>query len=210
MRIGFLVDGRSEYEGLPYLLRNCVSPHDLITGVFLAHVHPEGPAPLVANQLMKKVPVLRTRNINRLIVLLDHEANPLCPGERADEIESILNRRITSVGLPFDAKVVMKFRCLENWLLADMETLRAFVNTFEVSNAMANSIAPDKVDNISNPIQLIKQSCRSSRSYDKIFHAKMILSKANPERIAANSRSFRRFLRVIDNPIYSAQSRLPY
>ena len=209
MRIGFLVDGQSEYQGLPQLLNNCVSPHDLIKGVLLAHVHPEGPAPTVANQLMKKVPVLRTKNINRLIVLLDHETSQKCPGDRAEEIESNLNRRILSAGLGFDAKVVMKFRCLENWLLADVETLKSFGDTFDVSNAPVNLITPNKVDNIPNPIQLIKRCCRSVHSYDKISHSKLILSKANPEKIAENSRSFRRFLHLIDHPLYSTQSRIP-
>lgn len=205
VRIGFLVDGRSEYEALPEFLQRCQSPHELISRVLLAHVHPEGTPAQIAHQLMKKMPVLGSRQVDRVVVLLDHERHPQCAGTRASEIELHINQRLRQRSLAFEATVVVKYRSLENWLVADLDVLSEM---FDVSNRDRNRIAPNNADQV-NAIQVLNRSRSGSQRYEKIRHSKDILSRASPERIASNSRSFRRLLRVIEHPLYTSQSRNP-
>lgn len=205
MRIGFLVDGRSEYEALPEFLHRCRTPHELITRVLLANVHPEGPPAQIAYQLMKKMPVLASRQVDRVVVLLDHEKQPQCAGTWASEIELQINQRLRQTSLTFEATVVIKYRSLENWLVADVDVLSTM---FGLSNRDRNQIAPNKADQV-NAVQVLNRCLRGADRYEKVRHSKHILSQASPEQMASNSRSFRRFLRVIEHPLYTRQSRHP-
>ncbi|MFQ6029146.1 MAG: DUF4276 family protein [Dehalococcoidia bacterium] len=208
MRIGFLVEGQSEYVALPELLKRCDSPHVLLTRVLVAPVSPLGTPYQIANQLMKKIPILATRNVDKVVVLIDRENCPQCAGHRASEIRIALNQRLMQKGYSLSVDVVIKNRCFENWLVADVEALREISGIFELSQATLNQIQPNKADN-ANAIQLLRRSCCHPHTYEKVAHSKAILSRADPNRIAANSRSFRRFLRLIDCPLYSTQSRNP-
>lgn len=85
----------------------------------------------------------------------------------------------------------MKNRCLENWLVSDVEVFNGFIKTTpqkqlpDITNIDEVSVLP--------------------------FFDKKELRKASPDplRMAQNSRSFRRYLRVIGHPDYAEQSKLP-
>jgi hypothetical protein len=57
-------------------------------------------------------------------------------------------------------------------------------------------------------VALLKRAAQGD-AYEKVQDAKRILERADVLRLATNSRSFRRFLRVIEHPTYREQSAAP-
>jgi len=113
--------------------------------------------------------------------------------------------------LTADLKVVIKDPFFESWLIADISMLESHPKMFKPTKGDINKIAPNKADKcgaMSIINKLVKQS-GSKRLYDKRWHAVRAFENADPKVIAANSRSFRRFLRLLDCPLYSSQSKQP-
>jgi Domain of unknown function (DUF4276) len=109
-------------------------------------------------------------------------------------------------GTPVDVLVVLKDMAFENWLIADIDAISTMSARYSLSKAAIDAVAPDKADRVNGYRWLMKAT---DGTYDKKRDAKRILAAAQPSRIAANSRSFRRFLRVLGHPAYKAQSKAP-
>jgi hypothetical protein len=103
--------------------------------------------------------------------------------------------------------VVIKNRMFENWLVADVEAVKIQRARFRLSTAAERSIVPNKADNVA-ALEVLKTAAVRT-SYSKVPDSQRILERADIQRIAANSRSFRRLLRVVGHPGYAGQSRLP-
>lgn len=56
---------------------------------------------------------------------------------------------------------------------------------------------------------VLLKRCSLDKAYDKVADSKAIMAKADVSTIAAHSRSFRRFMRLIGCPVYATQSRFP-
>jgi hypothetical protein len=125
-----------------------------------------------------------------------------CCGQIAAELRRLLGQRCRD-----DVTVVVKNRTFENWLIADLDAFDELRARFRLSNATRNAVAPDKADHAA-ALSLLKASVRSG-SYDKVADSRRILGRAEARRIARNSRSFRRLLRVVDHPTYADQSARP-
>ena len=69
---------------------------------------------------------------------------------------------------------------------------------------MCSAVDNGKADSV-DALALLKQATRGD-AYDKVQDAKRILEEVDVAQLAANSRSFRRFLRVIGHPEYRSQS----
>jgi hypothetical protein len=202
MRIGLVVDGDSEFAALPNLNGSLVA----VTGnTFLnpvkASIQPYAPLPAIAQVCLSGVSQLEKRRVDRVIVLLDREQRAECCPQLAAGLEGLLAK---SVAVP--TRVVLKNRTFENWVVADVQALVSQPARFDVSNGLKNSVLPNKADNV-NALPLLKAACKGS--YHKIQDSKRTLDKADPLRLAGNSRSFRRFLHLVGHPEYAAQSRLP-
>jgi len=103
--------------------------------------------------------------------------------------------------------VVVKDRMVENWVIADIDALAGMPARFRVTDADRRAVTPNRADSANALAVLKKMALR--KSYDKVADGRRVFDAAEPMRIAANSRSFRKFLATLNHPRYSIQSRTP-
>lgn len=172
-------------------------------GPVKAAMHPKAQIPVIAREAIKRVVILqRISDIDQAIVLLDREDRLECPGQLAEQLGQQIQPHVT-----IPVSVVITDRMFENWLVADIEALRRMRARFSISTATVRSIAPNRADRVD--AYAVLQSCVRNQAYDKVQDAGRILERSDIHQMAANSRSFRRFLRCVGDPAYSAQSRNP-
>ncbi|MGI8643567.1 MAG: DUF4276 family protein [Thermomicrobiales bacterium] len=203
MRIGLIVDGQSEYEALPAIIPSLEEQ----TGHVIVHpvkadIQPKAPIGVIARACHKGIRALSLREVELVVILFDREDRSECPGELASLVGAVLDRQ---TDVPFS--IVIKDQTFEHWLISDLEALEASPGRFHLSNATRRSIAPNKADQA--PALTLLQAAVRNQAYDKVKDSKRILERADPMRVAASSRSFRRFLRYLEHPSYLHQSRNP-
>lgn len=205
MRIGIVVDGQAEYRSLPKLYDRLETSH-LIVKTLYADIQPFAPVAQIVRAVKSRLRALLVKNVDHVIVLVDRETNDVCPGEWAKKIERALEKTCSQqVGCSF--AVVIKESCYENWLISDVDCLLSMPKRFFLSQKTIRSIQPDKADK-RDAQDLLKKAAKGA-AYDKIQDSVRIMSTAHPLRLAANSRSFRRFLRQVENEKYKDQSKRP-
>lgn len=205
MKIGIIVDGQGEFASLPKLLAELKAA----TGASILNPLFEGLQPLatpqrIAEQCRRCLAILEKRGCDTVVILIDREGRTECPGRWAAVLENEISK-FTSDGVA--VRVVVKDRTFENWLAADFDALAGLRGRFTLTDADRNRVAPNKADHV-DCYALLNRACRKGY-YDKVADAGRILEVATVEGIAANSRSFRRLLRVLGHPSYVSQSRLP-
>jgi hypothetical protein len=102
--------------------------------------------------------------------------------------------------------VVVKDTAFENWLISDPDAVSQLAGRFALTEAQREHIA-ERCDRMDASAVLKRAALRDS--YDKVPDAMRLMARADPRRMAGNSRSFRRFLRVVGDPHYVDQSRNP-
>jgi hypothetical protein len=203
VRIGVIVDGQSEYASLGHIYDQITSAsgHEMLRPLY-APMDPLAPANVIARSCRSRVTQLDARGVHIIVILLDRETRQDCCGGRANEIANAIGDMTQR-----DVISVIKNRTYENWLLADLNALRQQPARFQVTQALENRTMPDKADHV-NGVQLLKQAIQSGE-YDKVADSSRILQRADITTMSGNSRSFRRFLRVVGYPSFSRQSRRP-
>ncbi|MGA2540756.1 MAG: DUF4276 family protein [Verrucomicrobiota bacterium] len=205
MRIGLIVDGQAEFRCIPKIIRRLSTPCAILDPLY-ADMQPLAPVAQIVRSVKGRVHILANRGVDRAVFLIDFETRATCPGSWARLLEDAL--RIAYEGLSIsEYKVVMKTRKFENWVLGDPSAIASMSGRFNVSASDLERITPDKADHVDAAALLSKMAL--NKSYDKIDDAERILTKADPLNIAANSRSFRRFLRILEIKKYGNQSRRP-
>lgn len=203
MKIGLIVDGQSEFDALPLLRSQLESvTGNTIIGPVRADIQPMAPVGRIARACVDRFPVLKVRNVELVIVLFDLESREECPGQLARSVKTAIGNRIT-----VPVEIVLKHRTFENWLVADVAALRASPGRFDFGTHCERKIVPNKADHVDG-YDLICRSIRKNQ-YSKVRDSVTILRNADANNIAANSRSFRRFLRCLGHPAYSNQSKQP-
>jgi len=202
--VAVLVDGEAEYHSLPFILRRCTAVTKPI--VRRADLQPFAPAAQIAYRAAKYIPELIKQGARGVIVLLDIEEPSSCAGKRAIAIDSALRSIVTREHYR-KVSVVLKVRCYENWLIADPDALAALPVLIPRAGALRAKVAPDKADRV-DAIALLKGAVREG-SWNKVDCAKQIARHVDPRRAGCNSRSLRRFLRVIGQAPYRRQSKSP-
>ena len=205
MKIGLLVDGQSEFYALRRLLPRIPSPHVILAPLY-ADIQPCAPPAQNANAILPGVRILARKGAQSALVLIDWEQRPGCPGETAQQLASVLAGPVGKTGISSCA-VVIKVRSFENWLVSDPTAFGKMPRRFRLSATDRARIAPNKADT-ADATRIIKASALDS-PYDKVGDAVAILSHAKPDRMAKNSRSFRRLLRLLDCDPYCHQSSSP-
>ncbi|NGP52128.1 DUF4276 family protein [Thioalkalivibrio sp. XN8] len=202
MTLGIVVDGRAESQAwAPLVDRLCATLGVTVCRPVYADMQPRATPPQVARAALSRIQLLRQRGAQRIVVLIDRDDSPICPGEFARDLEAALD----NLGSP--ASVVVKDQCFENWLVADPSAFRAMPSRFAVTQSFERSVAPNRADN-ADALRLINR-ITIRREYDKSSDAHALCKHAEPARMAANSRSFRRFLRLLGHPDFESQSRRP-
>lgn len=199
--IGLIVDGQSEYQSLPLLTAKIDAPDVQFLRTLYAPIQPYASAGVVARACRSPIEQLVQRGATDVVVAIDREARSDCPGVWAAEI-------LNKLEIPSDCQgwVVIKDRTFESWLVADVEALKASPKRFNVSPAIERRVNSDKADSC-DALRLLKEITRPS--YSKVADSRVILTAADPLRIANNSRSFRRFMRISGHPNYALASRRP-
>jgi hypothetical protein len=204
MKVGFIVDGQSEYYALPGLISRIPTDAQLLRPL-VADLQPLAPLGQIARAVLPKARILAARNVDLIVLLLDNETITSCPGEHAIQLADTVQELL---GPSPVVAVVKKVQTLENWLVADPDAVAGLRGRFTLSERQRSSILPDKADHIS-AIRLLG-SAAIDRAYAKVKDSARILTVADPLKMASNSRSFRRLLRVLRVEQYSGQSRLPH
>ena len=204
MKIGVVVDGDAESQALKLILRKIEIGKRQFLDPAYARMQPNSPPGQIALRAIDRLKVLKSRGAKRFIVLIDCEAPERCPPGFARSIEQALDGK----GWP-DVDVVVKRLTFENWLIADVDALKEMTARWKVTRAFQRKVSPDKADNVNDPKGELNKIARKGREYEKRKDGLAIAEHQQPLRVAANSRSFRRFLRVAGHPAYKSQSRKP-
>lgn len=206
MRVGFVVDGRSEFDSLPklYAAIEAVTGNQFLQPV-LAEISPTAPMGILGRVILEKGTGLEARGVDLIIVLVDREQQDECPGSLASRIRDHLRDQ-----RPWRCRmeVVIKDRTYENWLVADPDALMAQPARFRISETVRRSIVPDKADNVD--ALAILRACAVGTGYNKRRDSSRIMERSDLNTMAGNSRSFRRFLRCVGHPNFRNQSRTPH
>lgn len=197
MKIGLLVDGWAEYSGLPYLLERIVSPHTILRNPLRCDIQPFASPAQIAHVASKSFPILLDRGADRILILMDKETRQDCTAELAAAVEKEAQVRLDrSSGA--EVRVILKVKMFENWFVADPEALRGIAGRFEKVERIAKQVTPGRADAV-DALGLLK-ACSKDRTFDKPRDAAAICKVLDPERAAANSRSFRKMLKELGVP----------
>jgi hypothetical protein len=207
MRIGILVDGQSEYQSLHHVIGRIDTQLEIIKRPLVCDLQPLSTPAQIAYVAAKASPILMSRGATAIVLLIDRERRSECVPLLSGEIEREFSKRLSHTCAGIVGRVVVKDRAFENWLVADPTAAASLPGMFENAGRITRAVVPDKADHV-NALELLT-SCSKERHFDKVEGAISICAKMAPERAARNSRSFRRFLRVLGNPRYSAQSKNP-
>ncbi len=166
-------------------------------------MQPHAPPGQIALAATKKLATLRADGAQTFVVLIDCEDPGRCPCEFAKSIQQAL----VSLGWP-GVHVVVKTLKFENWLIADVDALKGMRGRFQVTKRFEERVTPDKADNVVDATAELRHLSKGD-AYHKRKDALEIAEHQEPCRVAENSRSFRRFLRVVGCRKYAQQSRSP-
>jgi Domain of unknown function (DUF4276) len=205
MRVGLVVDGLSEVRALPLLYRRIDLPHTLVA-TLRADLQPHAPAGQIALRASARCKVLSTKRPDLIIVLLDLETRRDCTGDFASAIQKLIVDHLGKVS--FKVEVVIKVRTFENWLISDIQCMSRTPSLFVDAARVARSVPAGNADGI-DAMRILQQASGRRRPYEKVAGAVATCQHLDPGRAALNSRSFRRFLRVLGDIRYADQSRLP-
>ncbi len=203
--LGFLVDGQSEFHSLQGCLARVQTVRRTSATVALAAIPPTAPYTVIARVCAPRVDLLVEDGADKVIVLLDQEQRPECAPSIAANLVALIRAASQRLGAT-PLHVVVKQRCYENWLIADPDALISQPGRFRLSRAAVSSVAPNKADHI-DALQLMNRCVIGD--YDKVDDSKRIMARADPLRIASNSRSFRRLMRCYGSAAYATQSKRP-
>lgn len=191
--IALVVEGEAEYGALPILVRNAggrtVNP-------FVFRGQSDCALPRLAKErIAPKVRLAIYRDVAKVIVVLDRERRPECPGGVAAAIaiaiREVLRQQCGYAGLP-PIVVVCADRSTENWLLADAEGLAG-------CNLLARRPSVGSRTNVDgrDASQALKNACRPGRSYHKRRDAPILAARVRvtDASVLQRSRSLRKFLK---------------
>jgi hypothetical protein len=195
MKIGFLVEGQAEYYSLPKLFPRLRSRHKLLNPL-LCPMQPLSTPGQIAYVASKKFPLLLERKVDRIVILIDKETRQECTGELASAIANAASERLGKLSSRVALSVVIKVARYENWLVADPASLQALPGLFAEVGAVANKVTGQRADLVDG-LALLKK-CAVTGGYDKTRGAVAICKKLDPDRASDNSKSFAKFLRVLE------------
>ena len=203
-----LVEGDGEYHALPYLVSRIHTEHEILQRPLRSPIHPLSAVGSIARAAVPSARILIGRGADRVVLLLDHEDRPACPGVFAEGLATNLRRLLAPSHPRTEVAVVVKVQAFENWLIADGGAVLQLTGLFPRSRGLAGHVSANWADHL-NALDLLEHCSHPNRGYDKIKGALRICQVMDPAGAARNSRSFRRFLRVLGHPLYRNQSRLP-
>jgi hypothetical protein len=197
MKIGLLVDGRTEYHALPHVIPRLGSPHQILLPL-VCDIQPFASPAQMALAASKKFPILLSKGVDSIVILIDKETRQDCTGELVQAVEREARERLAVHSTTATLAVVFKVSKFENWLVADPPGLRVLAAMFENVERIEKQVAPNRADGV-DALGLLK-ACSRKGGYHKVKGALAICEQLDPVRAAANSRSLRKLLKVLECP----------
>jgi hypothetical protein len=205
MVIGVITEGISERKALEIIIEKVTTEDDVtLVKPIHASIEPKAKPGQIAKAAEDKVNILlKSKNCDLVVLVLDNEDSKDCIITRAKALKEAFEMKgFTNV------EIVIKVRQFENWLIADADGIGAIKN-FNVTQSFRKRVSPNKADNVDNPVELLKRLKKDKKAFDKNGDVLKIAEKCDPHSMAKNSRSFRRFLRLIRCTEYKDQSKSP-
>ena len=200
-----MVDGLGERSALPVLYQRIRTPHTLVTPI-KQDIQPMAPVSQIARAAAAGCRILAIKQVDLVVVLVDLEHRDACAGQFAQELREQVVARVSDLGI--EVAVVIKVRAFENWLVSDLECLAGSPGLFPDARRVRQSVPAGTADQV-DALAILQQASGRHRSYHKVRGAVGVCAHLDPARAAINSRSFRRFLRVVGDSRYAHQSRRP-
>lgn len=162
------------------------------TTVLHVKCQPDGPTRGIAKACEPVLRQAKARAADLFILVIDREKQTCPPGNLAAALTADIKR----LGpWSFEVEVVYKDRTFENWLIADLDALRAQPARFKVSAALARQVEPDKADSV-EALGLLKSAVKG-KQYEKAQDSQKIAERMDLTSAARNSRSIRHLLHVL-------------
>jgi len=203
LKIGIIVDGDAESQALKLLTRRVEIKDTQLLDPLYANMQPKDAPGQIARAAKRQIDILIAKGADKIIVLIDREDNRKCADEIAGEIETAFDR----LGCA-NTTVVIKNRKFENWLIADVGVFRKLKARYKVTKSFETAVVPNKADSVADAEALLNQIVVKV-VYHKRRDAAQITGLQKVAEIGKNSRSFRRFLRVVGYSTYTNQSKNP-
>lgn len=202
MSAGIIVDGQAEPAAFRALFPKLVGL-GARPKVLYAALQPMASPGQIARKAISRVRRLRDRKAHPVILLIDRENRRDCPPAFAAEVQKALERLGEA-----EVFVVVKNRALENWLIADPDGLARLRGRFRLTQAFHQRVSPNKADSIRDAASFLGRVCLGM-PYHKRRDPPRVLRAIDVAAAARNSRSLRRFLRLVGDTRYAAQSKKP-
>lgn len=198
-----MVDGDAESQALKLLTQRISIRGTQLLDPIYANMQPRSTPGQIARSAKPKIDVLTARGVDKIVVLIDKEDRQECPTQFASSIEEAFN----ALGCPH-VKVAVKNRKFENWLIADADVFNQLRSRYRITRAFQRAVSPNKADSVADAEGLLNRIVVSGE-YHKRRDAQQITGLQEADKMARNSRSFRRFLRLVGYANYSLQSKRP-
>jgi hypothetical protein len=204
MKIAFITEGASEFKSLPCLYKQFEERSgNVFLGPLKVNVSPDAMPRIIARECKSRLLIAKAKGANLTVILLDREKQASCSGQIATSIEA----STTPLCLGMEVRVVLKDQKFENWLVADLDALRAHPQRFNVTNVSAKKVVPNRAD-ACDGAEFISR-CAKGDCYDKVRDSQTICASMDVGRAAQHSRSFRHLLHLVGDLEYTTQCRLP-
>ena len=208
MRIGLVVDGIGEANALPRLLPRILTSHEILPTVVRGDIQPSATPNRIALAAANACRAFVRRRLDLIVLLIDLEDRTDCPSAFASSLRAPLTRQLSRIGITSAVEVVVKSKQFENWLVADIACLTAAPRLFPDLERVVRRVPPGNADQIDG-LAILQAATGQRQRYHKVTGAESICRYLDPGRAALNSRSFRRFLRLLGDRRYAEQSRHP-
>ncbi len=203
MKIGIIVDGDAESQALKLLTQRIAISDAQILDPLYANIQPKSAPGQIVKSVKPKLDILIARQVSKIVVLIDREDQPECPSELAQGIENAFRKLGHS-----NVHVAIKNRRFENWLISDTKVFKKLSARYKTTEAFISTVIPNKADTVENATGLLNKICVGPE-YHKRRDAAQITKHQDISEISKNSRSFRRFLRLLGHQDYETQSKKP-
>lgn len=178
-------------------------PDTQILDPLYANIQPKSAPGQIAKSVKPKLDILTARQVSKIVVLIDREDQLECPSELAQGIENAFRKLGHS-----NVHVAIKNRRFENWLISDTKVFKKLSARYKTTAAFTDNVIPNKADSVENATGLLNKICVGTE-YHKRRDAAQITKHQDISEVSKNSRSFRRFLRLLGHQDYETQSKKP-
>ncbi len=204
MKIGVIVDGQAEQYSLGAFYERIETQSTIFKPLY-ADIQPNSNPKKILRKALPVIRILAKKDVDRVIICLDREQRLDCVPLWREQLEALIQPAALNEGVG-EAHIVLKDRMFENWLVSDVTVFKKLRGRFEFTDAHVQQVSPNKADRV-DATKLLKKVTKRP-GYHKVNDASKIMNHFDPYQGASNSRSLRRFLRLLGCSVYADNSKL--